>query len=456
MLEAVLQAARAGVLRFHTPTHRGRVDGEYGAALGSALALDLTELDETDDLRDPRGAIAEAQALAAAHFGADRTWFLVNGASVGNCAALLAIARDGRSPRLPVKVIVGRNAHVSVINGLILADLEPVWVQPDWDAQWCVALPPSPQAYAAAIAAHPEARAVVVTAPTYFGDPADLAGIRAVAGDRVLIVDEAHGAHIPRALAAGADLVVHSAHKGLSGPTQGGYLHLGGNRVDPESVAAALRLLQSTSPNYWLLAGLDAARRQAAIRGSGQTQDDSIAQLLKSKGLEVRPTADPTRIVVRFPDGFSAYEASARAGVIAEAAMPGGVLFLAVDPTRAEEQALAEACDAVLREQERSREPEKSPDQLRSPDPTHRPASPNPPGSPDPGEFMPLRAAALAPREIVPVSAAVGRVCAEAICAYPPGVPILVPGEVATLEALKFIDRVAPGQDTIAVVRDQA
>lgn len=477
LVAALLRAAGAGALRLHTPTHRSRVDPEYGAALGKALALDLTELDETDDLRDPRGAIAEAQALAAAHFGADRTWLLVNGASVGNCAALLAVSGERRfrgsgaagapCAGAPRKIVVGRDAHVSVVSGLILADLEPVWVPARWDAAWEVVGPPAPEAYAAALAAHPDATAVFVTSPSYLGDPADIAAIRAAAGERPLIVDEAHGAHLPRALQAGADLVIHSAHKGLSGPTQGGYLHVRGHRVDMDRVSAALRLLQSTSPNYWILAGLDAARRHAARRnaarghaarpvvgalvGPGAASPDEhtgrpghagaaptpadAAEILRRAGLVVRQSADPARVTVQFPDGQAAYAALAERGIVAEAALPSAVLFLATELTADELERLASACRAVL-------------DALpaRRAEPVQAP--------PTAEIIWPPRAAALAKALELPLREAVGRICAEAACPYPPGIPVLIPGEIVTAEAVDYLARHAPDLSTVRVVAD--
>lgn len=456
LLEAVLQASRSGALRLHTPAHRGQPDPEYGAALGAALALDLTELDETDDLRDPRGAIAQAQDLAAAHFGADRTWFLVNGASAGNCAALLAIASrladplgnpsGGTNQPRTRKIVVGRDAHVSILNGLVLADLEPVWVPAGWDAAWDVAVPPSAEAYAAAIAAHPDALAIVVTGPSYFGDRADVPGIRKAAGDRPLIVDEAHGAHIPRALAAGADIVVHSAHKGLSGPTQGGYLHLRGDRVQAEPIATALRMLQSTSPNYWILAGLDAARRAAACAPAHQDATPasrplavtpSPAEALRSAGLTVRHCPDPARILVRFPDGFAAYDALAARGIVAEAALPGAVLFLAVGLDERALEALTRACQGTFAGPT-GLEPASQPRPL--PPPLVRRAP------------LPPRTASLGASSRIPLAEARGRICAEAVCPYPPGIPVLVPGEEIAAEALAFLARHAPDLETVAVV----
>jgi arginine/lysine/ornithine decarboxylase len=405
----------------HTPAHRGHVDPAYGAALGDALALDLTELDETDDLRDPAGAIAEAQALAAAHFGAARTWFLVGGASAGNHASLLATAA-GR------KVAIARNAHVSAVGGLVLSDADPVWIPVPWDGDWDVARGPEPAAVAATLAENPDTAAVFVTAPTYFGDAADLAAIRKVCGGRPLIVDEAHGAHIPRALAAGADLVVHSAHKGLTGPTQGGYLQLGrGSRLDPEAVSASLRLVQSTSPSYWLLAGLDAARRESAV-GKPTTP------LLHLPG-EVRPGDDPTRVLVRAADGFAAYDLLAAAGIVCEAALPRAV-FLLLGPaklTGAEVGKLAGALDSI--------------DRVPA---TGAQRAVGPPALPE--AVMRPREAALGPAERVAIRQASGRICAEALCPYPPGIPVVVPGERIGSDAIDFLAIHAPELRSVRVV----
>ncbi len=420
-----MRAARTDALRLHTPAHRGHVDAAYGRAMGAALALDLTELEETDDLRDPAGAIAEAQLLAAAHFGAARTWFLVGGASAGNLAALL-VGAAGR------KVVVARNAHVSVVNGLVLAGAEPVWVPVPWDADWDVAGCAAPGEIAAALEAQPEAAAVLLTAPSYFGDAADIAAIRRICGDRLLIVDEAHGAHIPRALRGGADLVVHSAHKGLSGPTQGGYLHLGDPaRLAPARISAALRLVQSTSPSYWLLAGLDAARRAAA---TAHLPDVGFLHgELREAGFVLRGGADPRRILVRVPDGPDAYDALATRGVVCEAALPRAVMvLLGPDGLDAPERAKLLAALASL-------------------GPGGEVAKGPPPPLPGAAVMSP-RAAAMAQSERLAAPAAIGRICAEAVCPYPPGIPVLVPGERIGAEHLAFLQRHSPALETLAVV----
>lgn len=426
--------------------------------MGPAIALDLTELAETDDLRDPVGVINEAQSLAAEHFGASRTWFLVNGASAGNQAALLAIGAIGR------KVVIDRNAHSSLVAGLVLAGLEPVWVRGDWDAAWGIGLALPAAAIGAALTAHPDACAVVVTSPTYFGDAADLRAIRAVAGDRVLLVDEAHGAHLPRALAAGADLVVHSAHKGLSGPTQGGYLHLSGSRIDAGAVGAAIELVQTSSPNYWLLSGLDAARRAAAMAarlgaglkgaapiGIGPTGDSSRALSVTRLGsalqgasenspwpVIVRISDDPSRVLVRFSDGFAAYEALAESGLVAEAALPNAVLLFlgqSVNDEAVMRKAVAQVAKVAAAEGKRQPLAELGPPPIAE-------------------MVMDPRRAAIGPSAEVEPQDAIDKISAVAMAPYPPGVPVIVPGERVTTKILAYLTRAGSRPAVTRVVRD--
>ncbi|MBI6545923.1 MAG: hypothetical protein HY692_03955 [Cyanobacteria bacterium NC_groundwater_1444_Ag_S-0.65um_54_12] len=442
LLSALRIAASRTVWRLHTPVHQGFPDPEFAALMGTATSLDLTELEETDDLRDPKGAIAEAETLAAEHFGAERTWFLVAGASVGNMAALLAISAfsaAGRSAS-PPRVIVDRNAHVSVVAGLVLAELEPIWVSTPWLPRWCITGPPAPEAFAAALSAHPEAVAVIITAPTYYGTAADIAALRNICGERLLIVDEAHGSHLPRALPAGADIVIHSAHKGLLGPTQGGFLHLrSGQRFDSAYLTQSLRLLQTTSPNYWLLAGLDAARRAAAkLQLTSPTLPSSALATISGPALEIYANDDPTRLLVYFPDGFAAYEALAKLSVQAEAALPTGVLFF-LGRYLADTAALASLADVMMVvRQSQATQPARS--------------IPSPPPMPE-AVLLP-RAATLSRAEPCAIELAVDRICAEVVCPYPPGIPLLVPGERIGSRAIEHLGAVIPELRTVRVIMD--
>ncbi|HEY9736470.1 MAG TPA: aminotransferase class I/II-fold pyridoxal phosphate-dependent enzyme, partial [Trichocoleus sp.] len=273
LLEALTQSARRPHAAFYAPGHkRGQgIPKRLQALLGeSVFAADLPELPELDNLFAPEGAIAQAQALAAAAFGAEQTYFLANGSTCGIEAAVLAACRPGE------KIVVPRNAHQSVVSALILSGALPVWVQPEYDASWDLVGAVRPEAVAMALQQHPDSRAVLVVSPTYQGICSDLAGIADIAHSYglPLLVDEAHGPHftfhpdLPTpALAAGADLAVQSTHKVLSALTQASMLHVQGDRICRQRLQRALQLTQSTSPSYLLLASLDAARQQMALEG---------------------------------------------------------------------------------------------------------------------------------------------------------------------------------------------
>jgi arginine decarboxylase len=235
-----------------------------------ALAADLPELPELDNLFAPEGVIRDAQDLAAAAFGADRTYFLANGSTCGIEAAILATCGPGD------KIIVPRNAHRSVIAGLVLSGAMPIFVTPDYSTELGLVLGVKAETIATALADHPDTRAVLLVSPTYHGLCSDIGAIAALTHPRniPLLIDEAHGPHfafhpdLPTpALALGADLVVQSTHKVLGALSQAAMLHTRGDRIDPDRLQAALQLTQSTSPSSLLLASLDAARHQMAIAG---------------------------------------------------------------------------------------------------------------------------------------------------------------------------------------------
>ncbi len=295
------------------------------------LQADLPELPELDNLFAPQGVIQAAQELAAEAFGAEQTWFLANGSTSGVIAAILATCHPGE------KIILPRNVHQSAISGLILAGAIPVFVQPEYDPVLGIAHSITPAAVAEALAEHPDAKAVMMVYPTYYGIGGDVAAIAHLCHQHAipLLVDEAHGAHfafhpqLPTpALAAGADLSVQSIHKTLSALTQAAMLHVQGNRVDRDRLTKSLALVQSTSPNYLLLASLDGARHQMATQGRELLEqtlalaDDAQCEINQIPGLStLNPaqattpgwvTSDRTRLTVTVSglgiNGFTADE----------------------------------------------------------------------------------------------------------------------------------------------------
>ena len=454
---------------FYCPGHkRGRGAWPPFARLvgPAALQADLPELPALDNLFAPTGVIAAAQALAAEAFGADRSWFLANGSSCGVIAAILATCGEGE------KIILPRNCHQSAISGLILSGAVPVFVSPAFDAGDAgdvgrnLSYGVTPEAIAAALAAHPETKAIMLVYPTYQGICADLEAIAAIARGRniPLLADEAHGGHFafhpelpPSALELGADLSVQSLHKTAGAMTQASILHLKGDRVSADRLDLALQLLQSTSPNYLLLASLDAARQQLALEGRAlltralDLADRAVAALSAVPGigiLGVPETPGPgwrwrdrARLTLGVSaleiDGFAADDWLQARGVVAELPLPDCLTFaIAHGNTPADVENLIRAVVALAREFAPS---DRSAERLAA-------------GQAHLGRAfakLPLPEIRLSPRQafqsqarVVPSWDAIGRASAELVCPYPPGIPILLPGETVSAAALAYLKSV--------------
>ena len=258
---------------FHMPGHKGgRGAPERGRAFfgDGVYAADLSELSGLDYLHGSRGALARSQENAARVFGADQTWFLVNGATVGNIAAICACVSEGE------RLLVARDSHRSVYAGIALSGAEPIYLPPvrndRLDGLYGVDL----EDIGRTLESCPDIRAVHVTSPSYYGFTAQVKRIAELAHDRglPLIVDEAHGSHFAlhedlpaSALSCGADLVVQSPHKTLGSLTQSSLLHRRGSLVDPYRLQSNLSMLQSSSPSALLLLSLDLAIDEMALRG---------------------------------------------------------------------------------------------------------------------------------------------------------------------------------------------
>jgi len=448
--------------RFNVPGHKGGpgMDPGFLAAMGpEAVALDIPAsiegIDVGEDLE--RNHFQHAQRLAADAWGARRSWFLVNGGSGGNHATCLSIAQMGD------RVIVQRNAHSSAIDGMILAGLRPRFVSPEVDDELGIAHCLEPETLERALAEEPEASAVMITSPTYFGAVADVASLAEIAhaAGVPLAVDEAWGAHLrfsddlpSSALSNGADLVLSSVHKIVGSLTQSAILHLGeGDRIAEEVIDRSVTLIESTSPNSHLTASLDAARRYAATRGpellaeTVRSLAGIRAKVREIPGLDVlddrivgRPGVfayDPLRLVidVRGTEATGHRIASLMRSdddVHVELSSENVVVAafgLGENVAESGERLLAAVRTAV----EHAGEAE---------EPMGPFAEPPPWGPPE----MPPRDAFLGPQEIVPFEEAEGRIAAESLAAYPPGVPNVLPGERLNGPTLTYIaDSIAHG-----------
>ena len=453
-LDALLSYSAREPGRYHVPGHKGgsgadpalrRLAGE------EALRHDIPALIEGIDIGPEPTPFGRAQQLAAEAWGARRSWFLINGASQGNQAACLALAHRGD------RVVVQRNVHSSVIDGLVLAGLRPSFVAPEIDPELGVAHCLTPDSLAEALAATPGAAGAIVVSPTYFGACADIAGLAGVAHAQraPLLVDEAWGAHLrfhpdlpADALSGGADLVISSTHKIVGSLTQSAMFHLGGELVEEAVVDRSISLVESTSPSSLLCGSLDAARRQAAIHGE-ELLGETIAALEQTRaairsiaGLDVLDEGlvgragvadwDPLRLSIDVrgvgSSGYRLAEIAREVGDVnfelAAENVVVAVFGLGAPAAPQGERLLAALEQAVERLGE-------------DPVPARREFAPPPPPWGD--LVMSPREAFLGPQEVVAFDAAEGRVAAESLAAYPPGVPNVLPGERLTRETLDFI-----------------
>ncbi len=448
---------------FYTPGHKRGIGmnsvlkERWGAAV---FGWDLPELPGLDNLHAPTGVIAQAQILAAEVFGAERTWFLVNGSTTGVVAAILATCGEGE------KIILPRNMHSSAIAGIIHAGAVPIFINPEYDSagrtlrerQLDIAHSITPDSVKQALEQHPDAKAVMVVYPTYYGACGDLAAIAEIVHSYQipLLVDEAHGAHFgfhsdlpPAALAVGADLSVQSTHKLLGSLTQSAMLHVNSSLIDVDAIGRSLRLLQSTSPSYLLLASLDAARQQMALNGKKlMAETIELARIARAEidripGLSVVELernipgckyVDPTRLTVTVTGlnltGFAADEIlTSEFGIVAELPSMRHLTFIiSLGNRRVDIDRLIWGLTQLA-----TKYAEDMPLNLGSID-LHDQALTEMAITP--------RQANRSPQISVSANQAIDRISAESICPYPPGIPVLIPGEIITAEALTYLQQI--------------
>lgn len=334
-------------ISLHVPGHKnGWVFSKKGEAIyNPLLGIDATEISGLDDLHAPEGAILKSEQLLADLYGVKKSYFLVNGSTVGNIAMILATCREGD------KVLVQRNCHKSILHGLMLANVQPIFLQPDFYEEWGIAGGVGSKLIEEALGANPDVKAIVVTYPNYYGLGEDLTELVRLAHQKGIpvLVDEAHGAHFqlgspfPKtAIFAGADAVVHSAHKTLPAMTMGSYLHVNSSLVDVGQVSFYLQMLQSSSPSYPIMGSLDLARAYLAAFTSEDKKSliKKISDFRRELGalqtvgvLEAPPgtSADPLKVVIQSTNGLSGFELQQLCeaeGIFTELADPNNLLMI--------------------------------------------------------------------------------------------------------------------------------
>jgi len=477
VLEALQEFRRRGDAVYGPPGHkqgRGADPRVVGIVGEGVFASDVLSLNGLDDRRQSQGVVEQAQELMADAVHAEQAFFSTCGSSLSVKTAMISVAGPGE------KLLVSRNAHKSVVAGLIISGVQPVWVHPHFDPDRALAHPPEPEDVRRALEENPDAKGMLLITPTDWGTCADIAGVADVMHQRdlPLIVDEAWGAHLPFhpdlpawGMDAGADLVVTSVHKMGAAIEQSSVFHLQFDRVDPSVLKQREDLLGTTSSSALVYLTLDGWRRQMVEQGEqllgaaiarGQRIRDAIERMagLDLLGREVIGTGgafglDPLVLTLDVRGlGITGYQASEwmRANCHADIGS-ADACHISARLTHADddetERRLVEALAALV----------ENADSIEKPPPVDLPS----PRGLELENVMSPRDAFFGRVEQVPFSDAAGRIAAEMVSPYPPGVPVLAPGERINREALDYLttgvaagmlipDAADPSLETLRVV----
>ena len=435
LCDALRSFAAQHPLRMHMPGHKGRVLPLMEAS--SLSPLDVTELPPTGDLFAGGGAIGEAEALWAETFHMARCLFLTGGSTQGMLAALTMSCSPGS------RILLDRNCHRSVYNALALLDLKPVYLNRPWLLEEGLCGPVVPAEADHLLSLFPDIKTICITSPTYYGILSDIPALSAAAHrhSATLIVDGAHGAHLPFlddfSLSA-ADILVISAHKTLPALGQSALL-LAGPQYPQRELRRAASLYGSSSPSYPIMASLDAARAFLEREGGQRYQKTAVSvSALRDRFPTLRENCnplDPCRLVVHTADGLALQASLEQRGIYPEMADRGHVVFICTcADTDADFTRLAEALTELM------------------------PADPQPTACiqcpPSPQAVLTPREALFAPREYLPLRECTGRISAQQIAPYPPGIPVVAPGELVEKKTVAYFEGIGYNMlEDIEVVR---
>ena len=460
LLERLSTYAASDAYPFHMPGHKRQVKMGI-TSVPNPFSVDITEIDGFDNLHHAEDILKESMNSAAAVYGADRSWYLVNGSTCGILAAIAAAVKPGE------KILMARNSHKSAYHAVVLNQLEPVYLYPEEVPEFQIPGEIEPEQVERALLEHPEIRAVFVTSPTYEGIVSDIQGIAATAHRHgaALIVDEAHGAHLPfgdgnyfpdGALQEGADLVIQSLHKTLPSLTQTAILHLKSQILDAKKVEQYLSVYQSSSPSYILIASMENCVRYMAEKGAGEMARygarlrelrEKLAKLKHFRLLkeEICGAAgvygyDPSKLVL-FPDFMTGTRLAEvlRTEYHLEAEMSSGRYVLLMTSFMDTEEGFSRLERALLELDARVEKLEagsvglKDAKQGRQ-EPFSGAQSNQKPNQANDSENYPQQMclpwqAWHGDGMLVPLEEAEGRAARTCVTIYPPGVPMLMPGE---------------------------
>ena len=452
LFDALMEYVDNNTIPFHVPGHKkGQgMDNKFKNFVGTnVLSIDVTVFKQVDSLHKPTGPIKLAQELSADAHNADNTFFSIHGTSGAIQAMIMSVVNQGE------KIVIPRNVHKSITAGIILSGATPVYMNPEIHEAVGVALNVTPETVRATLEENPDAKAVLIVNPTYYGVSTDIAKIADIVHEYniPLIVDEAHGPHLHFnnrlpicAMDAGADMCAQSTHKIVGSMTQASQLHVRKGLVDVNRVKTVMSLLQTTSPSYILLASLDVARRQMAVEGK-ELLDRTIefADYAREKinsingfycfGKEVLNNQsayafDSTKITITCKElGLSGNELER---ILAEkyfiqpemSDLYNVLCVFSLGDTKEKVDALLKALEEISAE-EYSKLDKKKINIIDMPE--------------IPQSVLSPRDAFNSKTVSIPLKDSLGQISAEFLMAYPPGIPILCPGEIITKEIVDYV-----------------
>ncbi|MCE9596650.1 MAG: aminotransferase class I/II-fold pyridoxal phosphate-dependent enzyme [Spirochaetia bacterium] len=449
ILDALLAHLESNVVPFHVPGHKhGQGNAELRSLLGGLpLRMDLNGMPDLDDICNPISCILESQQLAASAFGAQSAHYLLNGNTQGIHTMMLAAVGPGEQILLP------RNCHKSAITGLILSGGIPAYIPVEVDRRLGIATGPTIESVQNALQRYPTSAAVFFINPSYYGTVQDIGSLTAIAHARnvTVLVDEAHGSHIGfhpdlpvSAMSAGADLSAASLHKTGGSLTQSAILLAGTNRIKSEIVKESIDLVRTTSGSYLLMASLELARKNLAMRGRqdlehtlmlARTARDSINAIdgLYAPGLELCSRSGPvfnfdeTKLVIHVTGiGYTGFQIERilrdRFKIQLELADMNNVLaVITIGDTESSIARLVNAMKLLALEAGNS----------------HSLAPVQPPDMPE--VVATPRTAFYSPKKFVSFRESAGHIAGEMIISYPPGIPVVCPGERITNDIIEYV-----------------
>jgi arginine decarboxylase len=428
LYEALKRYNAQNLSRFHTPGHKATHDSPFYNVFGDALAFDVTELPQTDSLYDADGVIYQAEAAATAHFGVKHTLFSAGGASLCIQAMLRLVQKRGS------KLICARNVHCSAVNAMSLLEMNPVWVYPKQFENSAFPGFISVQDIENQLIMHPDASAAFITSPDYYGVMSDIKGIAEACRkyDVPLLVDNAHGSHLfyvgdgslhPARL--GASITCDSAHKTLPVLTGGAFLQINSEQFTYHEAKDAMSLFGSTSPSYLILLSLDIARAWLEQNGKvtynelcGKVADVRANAIKKGFAFPQEAHFDPIRLTLDFNSvGYSGQQADEmllKSGISSEMHDNCHVVLL---PSPFNNKIDFERLESFINNL-KIKQTRKSENFIYSKQEA----------------VMTLKEAIFAQSELIPIEQSISRIAAECRIPCPPGIPVIMPGELITME----------------------